>query len=63
MWIKLEKWDYFQNGSQDFFSLFYILILIPFLKYETIVRSCALSFGHLDPDPSSVVCTAFWQIH
>jgi hypothetical protein len=23
MWIKVDKWDYFQNVSQDFFSLSY----------------------------------------
>ena len=43
----------FQNRPQDFFYLFYIFIY--FLKYETIVRSCAWSFGHSDPDASSVV--------
>ena len=43
-----------QNGSQDFFFLFYILILIDIFKYETIVRSSAWSFCHSDPDPSNV---------
>ena len=38
------------------FFLFYILIFIYFFKYETIVRSSAWSFGHSDPDPSSVSC-------
>ena len=52
-WIKVIKWDYFQNDSQDFF-FFYILIFIYFSKYETIVKSSAWSFGHADPDPSSV---------
>ena len=33
------------------FFLFYILI---FFKYETIVRISASSFGHSNPDPSSV---------
>ena len=37
------------------FFLFDILIFIYFFKYETIVRSSARSFGHSDPDPSSVV--------
>ena len=36
------------------FFLFYILIFIYFFKYETIVRSSAWSFGHLNPDQSSV---------
>ena len=44
-----------QTGSQDFFPLFYILILIYFFKYETIVISSTRSFGHSDPDPRSVV--------
>ena len=56
--IKLDKLDYFQNGSQDFFSLlysiFYILILIYFFKHENIVRSRASSFGQSDPDPSKI---------
>ena len=54
-WIKVDKWDYFGNGSQDFFSLFSSL-LIYFFKYETIVRSSAWYFGHSDPDPCSVCC-------
>ena len=48
----MDKWDYFQYASKDFFSL---LIFIYFFKYETIVRSSAWSFGHSDPDPSSVI--------
>ena len=43
-----------QNSSKVFFFHFYILILIYFFEYETIVRSRAWSFGHSDPDPSSV---------
>ena len=35
-WIKVDKWDYFQNDSQDFFSLFYTSIYIYFFEYETI---------------------------
>ena len=50
-WIKGDKWDYFKNSPQDLFSL---LIFIYFFEYETIVRSSAWSFGHSDPDPSSV---------
>ena len=53
-WIKLDKWDYFQNGSQDFIFQFSISISIYLFKYETIVRSSAWSFGHSYPDPSSV---------
>jgi len=42
-----------QNHPQDlFFSFMYIILF--FFKYETIVRSSASSFGHSDPDPSSV---------
>ena len=36
-----------------FFSLLYLYIFI-FFEYETIFRSSAWSFGHSDPDPSSV---------
>ena len=43
-----------QNSSQDFFFLLYNLIFTYLFRYETIVRSSALSFGHSDPDPSSV---------
>ena len=50
-WIKLDKWDYFQNDFQDVF-FFFILNLIYF--YETIVRGSSLSFGHSDPDPRSL---------
>ena len=32
----------------------YIFFLY-FFEYETIVRSSAWSFGHLDPDPSSAL--------
>ena len=53
--IQVDKWDYFQNDLQDFFSLFYILISIYFLRNETIIGRSALSFGHSDPDPSSVI--------
>ena len=53
MLIQVDKWDYFKNRPQDFF-LFYIYLFF-FLKYETIVRSSAWSFGHSDPDPSSVL--------
>ena len=40
-----------QVDKSGFFFSF--MILIYFLKYETIVRSSAWSFGHSDPDPSS----------
>ena len=50
-WTKLYKWDYFQNRQQKLFFLIYILSLIYFFEYETIVRSSAWSFGHSDPDP------------
>ena len=51
--IQVDKWDYFKNRPQERFFVFYIFIFIYFLKYETIVRSRASSFGHSDPDPSS----------
>ena len=38
-------WDYFHFYPQDFFS---ILILIYFLKYETIVSRSSLSLGYSD---------------
>ena len=44
----------FQKPPTGFFFLFYTSILFIFLKYETIVRSSASSFGHSDPDPSCV---------
>ena len=44
----------FQKPPTGSFFLFYILIFIYFFEYETIVRSSAWSFGHSDPDPSSV---------
>jgi hypothetical protein len=53
--VLIQVWDYFQNRPQDFFFLFYILILIYIFEYETIVRSSAWSFGHSDLDTSSVV--------
>ena len=40
------------KGSQDLFFYFINLIFIYFFRYET--RSRAWSFGHSDPDPSSV---------
>ena len=46
-----------QNGSQDFFFLFSLLILIYIFKYETIVWS----FGHSDPDPSSVHAVYYYM--
>ena len=42
-----------QNRPQDLFFLYYIFIYS--FKYETIVRGSAWSFGHSDPDPSSVL--------
>ena len=46
----------FQKPPTGSFILFYILVLIYFFKYETIVRSSAWCSGHSDPDPSSVEC-------
>jgi hypothetical protein len=54
-WIKVDKWDYFQNRQQVFiFSLFSFNFYL-FFEYETFVRSSALSLSHSDPDPSSVL--------
>ena len=44
-----------------FFFLFYIFIY--FLKYETIFRSSTWSFGHSDPDPSSVIIILTFESH
>ena len=44
----------FPKRPNKIFFLSYILTLIYSFKYEIIDRSSALSFGHLDPDPSSV---------
>ena len=52
-WIKVDKWEYFQNRPQDFF-FFHISISMYFFTYETIVRSRAWSFGYSDSDPSNV---------
>ena len=50
-----------KTALRIFFSLFYIQIQICvfFFEYETIVRSSARSFGHSDPNPSSVV----WSVN
>ena len=45
-----------KNRPQHLFFSFISLIFIYFVEYETIVRSSAWSFGHSDPDPSSVLC-------
>ena len=42
-----------KTAHRIFFLYFYFSIFINFLKYETIVRSSAWSFGH--SDPSSVL--------
>jgi len=43
-----------QNRPQDIFFSFKFKFSSISFKYETIVRSSASSFGHSDPDPSSV---------
>ena len=43
-----------------FFSLLYFNFHFFFLKYETIVRSSTWSFGHSDPDPSSLITKLFF---
>jgi hypothetical protein len=45
----------FQKPPTGYFFLFYILIYI--FECETIFRSSTSSFGHSDPDPSSVGCS------
>ena len=45
----------FPKSPTGFFFLFYILILIYFFEYETIVRNSAWTFGHSDPDSSSML--------
>ena len=47
-----------QNSSKDFFPLLYLYL---FFLNETIVRSNAWSFGHSDPDPSSVLSLSRWS--
>ena len=49
----------FPKWLTGFFIYILILIFIYFFKYETIVRSSAWSFGHLDFDPSTVVFVTF----
>ena len=44
----------FQKPPTGSFFLLYILILIHFFEYETIVRISTWSVGHSDPDPGSV---------
>jgi len=51
----------FQKPPTGSFFLFYILVLVCFFEYETIVGSGAWSFGHSDPYPSSVYCIDFWK--
>ena len=46
-WIKVDKWDYFQNHPQDFFLLYFNFHV--FFTYETIVRSSSWSFEHSGP--------------
>ena len=58
----MDKWDCFKNRPRVFFFLFYNLIFIHFFKGETIVRGSASSFGHSDPDPSSVIKVVFVEI-
>ena len=57
-YLKLRPSTYpsglFQKPPTGSFFLFDIFIFNIFFKYETIVRSSVLSFGHSDPDPSSV---------
>ena len=53
----------FQKPPTGFFSLSYIFIY--FFECETIVRSSVWSFGHSDPNPSSVVLvpdTKTWSV-
>ena len=56
-------WTINENTWVEHTVLFYILILIYFFKYETIVRSSASSFGHSDPDPSSVCSTYSFSVN
>ena len=51
------------NRLTGFLSLFYFLVLIHSFKYETVVisKSSASSFGHSDPDLSSVALIR-WEI-
>ena len=51
----------FQKPPTGSFFLFYILIFTYSFKYETNVRSSAWSFGHSDPDPSSVIVEKEFQ--
>ena len=48
-----------KSPTGSFVFLFYMLIFIYFFKYETIVRSSTWSFGHSDPDRSSVIATGY----
>jgi hypothetical protein len=55
-WIKVDKWDYFKNCLQEFFSLLYFSIQLFFLNMKPLSEARALYFGHSDSDPSSVTC-------
>ena len=46
----MDKWDYFQNGSQNFFII-YILIFLYFFNMKPLSEVSAWSFCHSDPDP------------
>ena len=54
----MDEWNYFKNLPHDIF-LISLLFFVNFFEYETIVRSSARSFGHSDPNPSSVV----WSVN
>ena len=47
--------------SQTFFFLIYILILIYFSKYETIVTRNGLSLGYSERDTSSVISNNIYK--
>ena len=62
---KVPFWHFYQKSADwlDWPCLvsaaLHNLLTFKFFKYETIVRSSAWSFGHSDPDPSSVNSVVF----
>ena len=60
---KSEEMGLFQKQLTQLFSLFFLLILIYVFEYETIVRINASSFGHSDPDLSSVTYHVHYLAH
>ena len=56
MWIKVDKYDLISKRAHAISKIIFILGSNKFLACLEHFRSYAWSFGHSDPDPSSVIC-------